>query len=297
MPSAHGRGAPRPAGPLPDWLKVKLRKGELSREVREMVGRADLHTVCQSAMCPNLGECFGSGTATFLLMGERCTRNCSFCAVPSGTPEPLDFDEPERVAKAADQLGLDYVVLTSVTRDDIPDGGASHFAAAIEAVRRARPGARIEVLVPDFGGSRQCIQRVLAAGPFVLNHNVETVKRLQAAIRPQASYETSLGLLSAAAEIAPETPTKSGLMVGLGETDDEVVDALKDLVGVGVAIVTIGQYLRPSPRHAAIDRYVHPDAFARYEQVGRKLGLKQVFAGPFVRSSYHAEQAAARAGL
>jgi lipoic acid synthetase len=297
MPADRAPAADQPAGPLPDWLKVKLRKGHLSRDTRHLIHEAGVHTVCQSAMCPNIGECFGSGTATFLLMGDRCTRNCRFCAVATGAPEPLDEREPERVAQAVDRLGLDYVVLTSVTRDDLPDGGAAHFARAIRAIERRRPRARVEVLVPDFQGRRESLECVLAAGPCVLNHNIETVRRLQPRIRPQASYETSLAVLTAAAELAPEIPTKSGLMVGLGETDEEVAGALRDLARVGVAIVTVGQYLQPSPRHVPIERYVHPDVFARYEQVGQALGLKRVFAGPFVRSSYHAEQAAAQAGL
>ncbi len=297
MSADRTAAARQPAGPLPDWLKVKLRKGHLSCDTRYLIDRAGVHTVCQSAMCPNIGECFGSGTATFLLMGDRCTRNCRFCAVATGAPEPLDEREPERVAHAVDRMGLDYVVLTSVTRDDLPDGGAAHFAAVIEAIKQRRHQARVEVLVPDFGGRRESLECVLAAAPCVLNHNIETVRRLQPRIRPQASYETSLAVLTAAAELAPGIPTKSGLMVGLGETDEEVAGALRDLARAGVAIVTVGQYLQPSPRHVPIERYVHPDVFARYEQVGRVLGLKRVFAGPFVRSSYRAEQAAARAGL
>jgi lipoic acid synthetase len=296
MSGDKGRDAQQPVGPLPDWLKVKLGKRPLSRETRQVVQRARLHTVCQSAMCPNIGECFGAGIATFLLMGSRCTRNCRFCAVASGPPEPLDPGEPQRIAETIGEMGLGYVVLTSVTRDDLPDGGARHFAATITAIRRHCPATRVEVLVPDFQGNLDCLERVLQAGPAVLNHNVETVRRLQPHIRPQASYETSLAVLRAAARLRPAVPAKSGLMVGLGETDPEVADVLRDLADAGVAIVTIGQYLRPSPRHAPVERYVHPDTFTRYEQEGRSLGLKHVVAGPFVRSSYHADKAAARVG-
>jgi lipoic acid synthetase len=264
----------------------------LLQSTRRLVQDARLHTVCQSAKCPNLGECFGAGTATFLLMGDRCTRNCGFCAVTSGRPEALDEDEPRRVAEAVAGMALDYVVLTSVTRDDVPDGGASHFAATILAVKSARPEAQVEVLVPDFGGDESAVRTVLQAGPDVFNHNLETVRRLQAHVRPQASYETSLSVLRAARRIGPGIPTKSGLMVGLGETDDEVAGALRDLADAGVAIVTIGQYLQPSPNGLPVARFVHPDLFTHYGQVGESFGLKHVVAGPFVRSSYHAEEAA-----
>ena len=289
--------APRPGGRLPPWLKVKLGKARLSEQTRRAVEHARLHTVCQSARCPNIGECFGAGTATFLLMGDRCTRDCGFCAVTSGSPEPLDADEPRRIAEAIAELGLSYAVLTSVTRDDLPDGGASHFAAAIRAIKDARPATRVEVLVPDFAGDEACVRTVIEARPDVFNHNVETVRRLQGRVRPQASYETSLQVLGTAAGLAPDLPTKSGLMVGLGETDDEVAEALRDLAGSRVAIVTIGQYLRPTPRHLPVERYVPPEVFDEYRQVGEAWGLKGVIAGPFVRSSYHAEEAAQLAGV
>jgi len=282
---------------LPEWLKVKLGKAQLSERTRELVERGQLRTVCQSARCPNIGECFAAGTATFLLMGNRCTRNCGFCAVATGPPEPLDVDEPRRVAEAVAELRLRYAVLTSVTRDDLSDGGAAHIAATIRAIKGLRPGTRVEALVPDFRGDGAAVEVVLRAKPDVLNHNVETVPRLQAVVRPQASYETSLAVLATARRMAPETPTKSGLMVGLGETDDEVRETLGDLANAGVSIVTVGQYLRPSPRHLPVDRYVHPDEFERYRQVGLALGLKHVIAGPFVRSSYHAEETAAQAGV
>jgi len=288
---------PTPPPRLPEWLKVKMGKAQLSERTRELVGRGRLHTVCQSARCPNIGECFGAGTATFLLMGDLCTRDCGFCAVKPGRPEPLDPEEPQRVAEAVRELDLRYGVLTSVTRDDLPDGGAAHIAATIRAIKGLRPGTRVEVLVPDFHGDPAAIQTVLHARPEVFNHNVETVRRLQATVRPHAGYETSLSVLATAAHLAPDLPVKSGLMVGLGETDEEVTETLADLARAGVALVTIGQYLRPSSRHLPVDRYVPPDEFETYRQVGLALGLNHVIAGPFVRSSYHAEEAASQAGL
>jgi lipoic acid synthetase len=285
------------AGRLPDWLKVKMGKARLTEATSRLIHDARLHTVCQSAKCPNIGECFGAGTATFLLMGNRCTRACGFCAVASGVPEPLDPDEPRRVAATAAEMGLTYTVLTSVTRDDLPDGGAGHFAATIRAIRAACPGAKVEVLVPDFAGDEACVRTVIQAAPDVLNHNLETVRRLQATVRPRAGYDTSLSVLQSASRLAPGIPTKSGLMVGLGETDDEVAEALRDLVAAGVSIVTIGQYLQPSPRHLPVARFVHPKLFDHYRQVGESLGLKHVISGPFVRSSYHAEEAARAAGV
>jgi len=297
MSSTSDRKSPRPRTPLPEWLKVKWGKKRLSQETRSTLRDAGLNTVCQSAMCPNIGECFGAGMATFLLMGDRCTRDCRFCAVSHGQPAELDQDEPRRIAEAADRMGLRYVVLTSVTRDDLPDGGASHVARAIRAIKTRQPGTRVEVLIPDFQGDAHSLETVLQARPDVLNHNIETVRRLQSQIRPQASYEVSMAVLARAGRLAPDVPTKSGLMVGLGETDDEVADALRDLAGAGVRIVTIGQYLQPSPQHLPVQRYVHPDTFARYEGAGEALGLSEVIAGPFIRSSYHAEGAAARIGL
>jgi lipoic acid synthetase len=289
--------APQRSRRLPEWLKVKLRKGHLSQQTQEMLAAAHLHTVCQSAQCPNVGECFSSGTATLLLMGPHCTRNCGFCAVSSAAPSPLDPDEPHRVAQAVAAMELSYVVVTSVTRDDLPDGGAAHFAQTIRAIRSCSPHARIEVLVPDFAGDEGCVAAVLEAGPAVLNHNVETVARLQPEVRPMAGYARSLGVLRAARRIAPDVPTKSGLMVGLGESDQEIHDTLRDLADAGVAIVTIGQYLRPSPRHLPVRRYVPPQRFGEYQEVGQALGLKHVVAGPFVRSSYRAETAAEDAGV
>ncbi len=288
--------APHRSRRLPEWLKVKIGKAHLSERTRQRVHDAGLHTVCQSARCPNIGECFGVGTATFLLMGDRCTRNCGFCAVADGVPEALDADEPRRVAATVAAMDLSYAVLTSVTRDDVPDGGAAHFAQTIQAIRSARPSTRVEVLVPDFQGEAASVRTVLAARPDVFNHNLETVRRLQSLVRPQASYDTSLAVLRLASGMAPDIPTKSGLMVGLGETDDEIAEALRDLAAAAVAIVTIGQYLQPSPRHLPVERFVPPDHFERYREVGESAGLKHVVAGPFVRSSYHAGEAARTLG-
>ena len=284
---------PNPFPRLPDWLRVKVGKRDQSRATHALLHELGLNTVCSSARCPNLGECYGCHTATFLILGSRCTRNCGFCAVAGGAPEPVDEDEPRRVSLAAVRLGLRFVVVTSVTRDDLPDGGAGHFAATLDALRDALPQGQIEVLTPDFQGSRKALATVLAAAPTVFNHNVETVPRLQSSVRPQASWETSLGLLAAAGEIAPEIPRKSGLMVGLGETDEELRAALADLAAAGVSLLTIGQYLRPTVHHLPVDRYVPPEHFALYTDWARDAGFAHVAAGPFVRSSYHAAEAAA----
>ena len=247
-----------------------------------------LHTVCQSARCPNLGECFARGTATFLLLGDVCTRDCRFCAVAHGRPAPPDGDEPARLARAASMLGLRHVVLTSVTRDDLPDGGAGHFSAAIAALRAALPGATVEVLVPDFQGSAAALELLLRARPDVLNHNVETVPRLYPEVRPQADYRRSLNLLVRAGRAAPGLLTKSGLMVGLGERREEVLDVLRDLQAAGVGAVTIGQYLQPTRGHLSVQEYLAPEAFADYARAAREIGLGHVLSGPLVRSSYHA---------
>ena len=282
----------------PDWLKVRIPSGEGFAAVSSSLRSRGLHTVCEEAKCPNKAECWGSRTATFMILGDVCTRNCEFCAVKTGKAgAPMDEEEPGKLAQAVSELKLSYVVLTSVDRDDLPDGGAAHIAATIRAIKTLRPGTRVEVLVPDFHGDPAAIQTVLHARPEVFNHNVETVRRLQATVRPHAGYETSLSVLATAAHLAPDLPVKSGLMVGLGETDEEVTETLADLARAGVALVTIGQYLRPSSRHLPVDRYVPPDEFETYRQVGLALGLNHVIAGPFVRSSYHAEEAASQAGL
>ena len=282
----------RSASGLPPWLRTKIKKAELGQSMRHGLGRCGVATVCEQARCPNIGECFSQGTATFLLMGTVCTRNCRFCAIDSGRPEPLDPDEPQRVAAAAAELGLEFVVVTSVTRDDLPDGGAKHFAQTIEAIHECLPEAGVEVLTPDFGGSDASLAQVLGAEPTVFNHNVETVPRLQSEIRPQADYERSLGLLASAHQIAPHITIKSGLIVGMGETTDEIGQTITDLADVGVSILTIGQYLQPTRRHRPVSRYIPPDEFDLYQQWGEEAGLAYVLSGPFVRSSYHAAEAA-----
>ncbi|MDT8901650.1 lipoyl synthase [Anaeroselena agilis] len=268
----------------PPWLVQRVAPGSFEK-VSGLLGGLGLHTVCQSAHCPNIGECFGHGTATFLVLGSVCTRRCRFCAVPKGEPVPLDPGEPARVAQAAAALGLRHAVVTSVTRDDLPDGGAAHFAAVIAAIRAAC-GASVEVLTPDFGGSEASLETVLAARPEVFNHNLETVPRLYPSVRPGADYRRSLGLLAAAAR--RPVLVKSGLMLGLGEQEDEVRAVLADLAAAGVRALTLGQYLRPSDSHLPVVEYIHPDAFRRYEETARSLGFDHIAAGPLVRSSYHA---------
>ncbi|MGQ9854001.1 MAG: lipoyl synthase [Candidatus Oleimicrobiaceae bacterium] len=274
----------------PPWLKVKLSGGEGFAVVRGLVEQHGLHTVCQSAHCPNIGECWGQRTATFMLMGDVCTRSCTFCAVEHGMPLPLDPDEAQRVAEAVATLGLEYAVITSVTRDDLPDGGAGHFAATIRAVRARRPACKVEVLIPDFYGATAALDEVIAAQPDVLNHNVETVPRLYPLVRPQADYRRSLAVLARAA--AAGLLTKSGLMVGLGETVEEVLATMEDLRTVGCRMLTVGQYLQPSIRHLPVHRFVAPQEFERVRAAGLAMGFSHVQAGPLVRSSYHAAQQA-----
>jgi lipoic acid synthetase len=276
---------------LPPWLRVKTGKARLCAETRELVSAHGLHTVCEHAQCPNIGECYASHTATFLIMGRTCTRDCAFCAIPHGVPARLDADEPARLAEAARLLGLDYVVVTSVTRDDLPDGGAAHFTATIQALR-GLGGVEVEVLVPDFGGDAAAVHTVLDAGPTVFNHNLETVRRLAPAIRPQGDYERSLHVLRHACAFRPEAIRKSGVMAGLGETDDELREAMADLQEAGCQVLTIGQYLRPSRNHRPVDRYVPPERFDDYANWGQELGIAEVVSGPFVRSSYRAAEAA-----
>jgi lipoic acid synthetase len=280
---------PRPTRrSLPDWFKRPLPRGGATGAVRGLVDELELHTVCQSAKCPNLNECWSARTATFLVLGNHCTRRCAFCSVPKAKPDPLDRDEPRRVAAAAQRLGLRHVVVTSVDRDDLPDKGAGHFVAVVGELRRAGDFV-IEVLTPDFKGRPKGADEVVAAGPDIFNHNVETVPRLYRRVRPGADYEGSLALLARAKERGGDgLLTKSGLMVGLGETDDEVGGVLRDLHRVRCDIVTIGQYLRPSDRELPVDRYVTPEAFGALAARGRALGFLGVYAGPFVRSSYNA---------
>jgi lipoic acid synthetase len=285
-------GGRRPGEPeRPDWMRVRADLGAGYRDVKGLVSGLELHTVCQEAGCPNIYECWAAGTATFLLLGETCTRACSFCDVATGRPGPLDPGEPDRVAEAVARLGLRHAVLTSVDRDDLPDGGSGVFAAAIRRIRERVPGCAVEVLIPDFKGDPAALATVVEAGPEVLNHNVETVVRLQREVRTAASYGRSLALLARAKKLAPNGLVKSGLMVGLGETPEEVRGALADLRAAGVDVVTIGQYLRPTARHRPIDRYAAPEEFAAYRAYGAALGLMRVEAGPLVRSSYHAAEA------
>jgi lipoic acid synthetase len=294
-PSAGGMtlpGEPR----RPDWLRVRAGVGTGYRALEDLVEGLGLHTVCQEATCPNIFECWSAGTATFLLLGDVCTRACSFCDVTTGRPGPLDPGEPERVAEAVARLGLRHAVLTSVDRDDLPDGGAGVFASAIRRIRERVPGCAVEVLIPDFKGDGAPLERVMAERPEVLNHNLETVLRLQREVRTAASYGRSLALLSRAKCLDPAGLVKSGLMVGLGERREEVLGALADLRAVGVDVVTIGQYLRPTARHRPVNRYAAPAEFAEYAAWGEALGLSRVEAGPLVRSSYHAGEVRAAAG-
>lgn len=287
--SGSDRFRPDP-GRKPDWLKVELQTGPEFVELKRMIKDLSLHTVCEEARCPNLYECWSNRTATFMILGSICTRACGFCAVTSGRPDGLDAAEPERVAGAVARLGLEHVVITSVARDDLADGGAGIFAATIEAVRRQRPATAIEVLIPDFGGDAAHLETVLQARPDILNHNLETVARLTPKVRSRATYARSLELLQRSRAIAPAIATKSGLMLGLGETHDEIVAALQDMRRVGVEIVTLGQYLRPSPRHLPLERYVSPAEFAELGRIGLALGFRHVESGPLVRSSYHAHR-------
>jgi lipoic acid synthetase len=275
----------------PEWLKVRVPAGENYFELKHLMRGLGLHTVCESARCPNVGECWAHRTATFMILGEFCTRRCGFCAVPKGLPHgEVDWEEPERVAQAAARMGLRYVVVTSVDRDDLKDGGATIFARTTEALRRQIAGCQVEVLIPDFRGSDEALEIVLHAQPDILNHNTETAPRLYPVARRGSRYERSLRLLTRAREIAPSIPTKSGLMVGLGETFAELLAVLKDLCDVGVDIVTIGQYLRPSGEQLPVARFYSPQEFATLKQEGLRLGIRHVESGPLVRSSYHAHE-------
>lgn len=275
---------------IPPWLRIKLPKNENFSCTSGLIQDLNLNTVCQSAKCPNKWECFSKNVATFLIMGRICTRNCAFCNITPGEMTPLDPDEPARVAEAARRLELKHVVITSVTRDDVPDGGAAHFAATIQAVRDVVPGCTIEVLIPDFQGDVDALKTVLDARPDVLNHNLETVPQRYDAIRPQADYRQSLDLLANAKRMAPAIPTKSGIMVGLGEMDEQILTVLDDLAAIDCDIVTIGQYMQPTRKHPMVKRYVEPETFDWYAQEGKKRGIRHMFSAPLVRSSYNAEQ-------
>jgi len=275
----------------PRWLRAPAPAGKNYRELKSLIERLRLHTVCESAACPNVGECWNHRTATFMILGNVCTRRCGFCAVQKGAPLPVDFDEPERVAEAVAAMGLRFAVVTSVNRDDREDGGAELFALTIQAIRRRVPGCGVEVLVPDFQGSREAVGIVMEAAPDVFNHNTETVPRLYRQVRLGARYERSLEVLAYARKVAPRSPTKSGLMLGLGETASEVRQVMRDLRAHDVQILTLGQYLRPSPKHLPIVRYVTPGEFADFRAEGLEMGFAHVESGPLVRSSYHAANA------
>ncbi len=279
--------APKPSRRLPPWLKRDLPRGNENFFTHNLLRELRLETVCENARCPNRPECYSRRTATFMILGNVCTRPCGFCSVPRGTPEPLEDDEPERVAEAAYRLGLRHVVITSVTRDDLPDGGAEHFHRCVTAVR-ARTGAVVEVLTPDFLGDAAAIDRVLEARPEVFNHNTETVPRFYKRVRGRADYRRSLDLLARVKRRSPETLTKSGLMLGLGETTEELLEVLADLRSVGCDMLTLGQYLTPTLKHVPVARYLPPEEFDDLAVLARSLGFAHVASGPFVRSSYHA---------
>jgi lipoic acid synthetase len=278
---------------LPPWLRAKSGHWERLHEMKVLLGQARLHTVCEEARCPNQGECWTRGTATFMLLGDTCTRSCGFCAVATGRPQPPDPEEPQQVAETSRRLGLSFVVVTSVNRDDLPDGGAAHFAATVRAVFAACPGTEIEVLVPDFKGDADAVRAVVESRPTIFNHNLETVERLTRQVRVQARYARSLEVLRLAKGMG-QPLTKTGIMVGLGETEAEVLQLFADARATGCDILTVGQYLQPTARHLPVAEYVHPDRFRAYEAAAYGLGFKAVFSGPLVRSSYHAEQTARR---
>lgn len=288
MAYEHGASAPR----LPAWLRRPLARGGEYQHVDALLGELQLSTVCREAKCPNRGECFASGTATFLVAGDACTRGCRFCAVETRVPQPLDPDEPARVGEAVARLGLRHAVVTMVTRDDLTDGASGHIVATIGAIRAAAPGTAIEVLVSDFGGDMAAVDAVADAAPDVFNHNLETVPRLYASVRPGADYARSLAVLAGAKARRPAMPTKSGLMLGLGETHDEVVAVMRDLREAGCDLLTFGQYLRPSAKHLPVAEFVEPAEFAALAREGRRMGFTGVASAPFVRSSYHAAELA-----
>lgn len=284
-----GKGNQRPSR-RPEWIKVRAPSGETYESLRSLMRSKSLHTVCEEAMCPNIGECWGAGTATFLMLGDVCTRSCGFCDIKTGRPAPLDWLEPERVAQAVKAMNLRHVVITSVNRDERPDGGAPIFAMVIERIRQLQPGCSIEVLIPDFKGSIEALKVVMDARPEILNHNVETVERLFREVQPQDRYEWAQATLSNAKVLDPEVLTKSGIMLGLGESVDEVKATMQDLREWEVDILTIGQYLQPSKSHLPIERYYRPEEFQMLKGYGLEIGFKWVESGPLVRSSYRAEQ-------
>lgn len=272
----------------PDWIKVRLPSNPVFFSTKALVADLHLHTVCESAQCPNRWECWSQGTATFMIAGERCTRACGFCAVTTAKPFALEVDEPQRVAEAVRRLKLRHVVITAVARDDLDDGGAEHFARTIEAIRAVDPEIVVEVLTPDFNGKERALRLVLDARPHIFNHNLETVERLTPVVRSRAKYRLSLEVLQMAREISPEVVTKSGIMLGLGETENELFEALDDLRSASVQVLTLGQYLRPTPQHLPVVEYIRPETFTLYGEIARRKGFEFVASGPLVRSSYHA---------
>jgi len=274
----------------PSWLKRRLPTGPDFEQVKALINKGGLHTVCQEAKCPNMWECFSKHTATFMILGSRCTRSCRFCAVAHGPISQPDPEEPSKVAEAARKMGLSYVVITSVTRDDLPDGGAALFASTIQQVRKQNPDALVEVLIPDFQGNGNALKTVLKARPDVLNHNIETVPRLYSTVRPEANYNRSLEVLKKTRQHDQSIPTKSGLMLGLGELPAEISRTLEDLVKAGCSMLTLGQYLQPSKQHLQVERFVPPEEFDNWRKTALEIGFSQVAGGPFVRSSYHAKE-------
>lgn len=272
----------------PDWMRVRLSNTKHLNTVNQLLQQYHLNTVCQAANCPNRLECFSSKTATFMILGTECTRHCTFCNVTANSPEPVNPTEPERVAKAVEALGLKHAVITSVTRDDLPDEGANHFKSTVEAIKALNPQTTIEVLTPDFHGNKTLIQTVINAKPDVFNHNIETVRRLYPTVRPEADYDQSLKVITTIKKLSPQMVTKSGIMLGLGESREEVIETLSDLKKAGCEIITIGQYMQPSSDHIEMVRYIHPDEFKDYETIAYELGFSAVASSPLVRSSYKA---------
>lgn len=288
LPVFSGEIEPKPRIKKPDWLKVKLPLGESYKHVRGLVDDHKLHTICESGNCPNMGECWGAGTATFMLLGNVCTRSCAFCAVATGRPEPVDWDEPQRVAEAIYLMKVKHAVITSVNRDELKDGGSIIWYNTIKAVKTLNAGTTLETLIPDFKGDKENIQRIIEAAPDVVSHNIETVERLTRQIRIQAKYRRSLEVIQTLKRAGMRT--KSGIMLGIGETKDEVIQSMRDLYDNGCDVVTLGQYLQPTHKHVAVQRFVHPEEFAEYKEIGYDIGLDYVESGPLVRSSYHSER-------
>ena len=280
--------APKQRVPKPKWLRVKLPTGEAYREVRNIVSEHKLHTICESGHCPNMGECWGEGTATFMILGNICTRSCGFCNVVTGKPEEVDVFEPGRVANSVKLMGVKHAVITSVDRDDLADGGAEIWAQTVRAIRHQSPGTTLETLIPDFAGQWANLQHIIQVAPEVVSHNLETVRRLTKSVRIQAKYDRSLEVIKRLSDAGLRT--KSGVMLGLGETFDEVVETMDDLRSVGCQVITLGQYLQPTPKHLPVVEFIHPDVFAELEAIGKETGFRHVESGPLVRSSYHAEK-------